>query len=61
MVAILYLCPHTGFRVQGYTAEPILVGQDKYERVTCLACKQLHLVNMRTGEVLAETRAAPTE
>ena len=58
MVTILYECPNTGFRVQGYTAEPILVGQDRYERVTCLACKQLHLVNLRTGEVLGQDEAA---
>jgi len=58
MVAILYQCPNTGFRVQGYTAEPILVGQDRYEPVTCLACKQPHLVNMRTGEVLGNDEAA---
>ena len=46
------------FSFDALTAEPILVGQDRYERVTCLACKQLHLVNISTGEVLAETRPA---
>ena len=32
--------------------------KDRYEPVTCLACKRLHLVNRRTGEILGQDEAA---
>ena len=55
MATILYRCPNTGFRVQGYTEnETIPRDHDAYEPVTCLACKQVHLVNPKTGELLRE-------
>ena len=60
MVTVLYRCPNTGFRVQGYTAEEESADHDGHVPVTCLACKLMHLVNPKTGEVLAETRP-PTE
>jgi hypothetical protein len=53
MATVLYHCPNTGFRVQGYTAdETISSDHDGYEPVTCLACKQVHRVNPKTGKVL---------
>ena len=52
MVTVLYRCPGTGFRVQGYTAEEMPADRERYEPVTCLACKEVHLVNLKTGEVL---------
>jgi hypothetical protein len=53
MATVLYHCPNTGFRVQGYTAdETVPRDRNAYEPVTCLACKQVHLVNPKTGEVL---------
>jgi hypothetical protein len=55
MVTVLYRCPNTGFRVQGYTAEEIAADYDIYVPVTCLACKFTHLVNPTSGEVLAQT------
>jgi hypothetical protein len=55
MAAIIYRCPNTGFRVQGYTVdETIAPDQDAYEPVTCLACKLVHLVNTKTGKLLGE-------
>jgi hypothetical protein len=46
MAAIVYRCPNTGFRVQGYTVdETIAPDLDLYVPVTCLACKLMHLVN----------------
>ena len=53
MVAVLYHCPNTGFRVQGYTAGETSADHEPYERVTCLACKLVHLVNAKTGEVFS--------
>ena len=55
MVTVLYRCPNTGFRVQGYTAEEELADRQGYVPVACLACKMVHLVNLKTGEVLAQT------
>jgi hypothetical protein len=55
MATVLYHCPNTGFRVQGYTeGETIAPDHDGYVPVTCLACKLVHLVNAKTGKVLGE-------
>jgi hypothetical protein len=45
-----FLCPNTGDRVQGFADN----GSDSetYEAVTCLACRQVHMVNPKTGKVL---------
>ncbi len=54
MANVLYHCPNTGFRVQGYTVdETITADLDDYVPVRCLACKLLHLVNLKTGKVYA--------
>jgi hypothetical protein len=54
MATVLYYCPNTGFRVQGYTEdETISPDHDFYVPVRCLACKLLHLVNPKTGEGLS--------
>jgi hypothetical protein len=49
----IYQCPTTGYRVQGWFLDN--GGRDHtetYEAVTCLACRQVHLVNPHTGNVL---------
>ena len=62
MVTVLYRCPNTGFRVQGYTLdETIPSNHNSYEPATCLACKRLHLVNPKTSELLDERGAAVTK
>jgi len=54
MATVIYRCPNTGFRVQGYTADETVRGdEDSYRAVSCLACKLIHLVNPKTGKVLA--------
>jgi hypothetical protein len=53
MVTIIYRCPNTGFRVQGYLPEEEPNDYDRYVPVTCLACKSVHLVNPKTGEAAA--------
>jgi predicted RNA-binding Zn-ribbon protein involved in translation (DUF1610 family) len=53
MPNVLYHCPNTGFRVQGYTDEQISADQDANIPVTCLACKFVHFVIPKTGEVVA--------
>ena len=49
----LYRCPNTGQTVQGWSADE-MPDDDVYELVTCLACTQVHLVNLKTGKVLGE-------
>jgi hypothetical protein len=53
MATVLFFCPTTGHRVQGWFTDN---GSDNsgevYEGVTCLACSQVHMVNPRTGKVL---------
>jgi hypothetical protein len=55
MAPFLYRCPNTGYRVQGFVAEEDRSDDpEDYQTVTCLACKQVHLVNPTTGQVLGE-------
>jgi len=53
MATRLFLCPSTGHRVQGWFADNGSVdGGETYEGVVWLACRQIHMVNPRTGKVL---------
>ena len=54
MATRVFLCPHTGQRVQGWFADDGSedASGETYEGVSCLACNQLHMVNRRTGKVL---------
>jgi hypothetical protein len=55
MVPVIYRCPNTGLNVQGlFTDDPPGGVSNVYEAVTCLACKQVHLVNRSTGKTLGE-------
>ncbi len=58
MATVLYHCPNTGFRVQGYTAEEIPADYHGRVPVICLACKLVHHVNPKTGEVQVRGRQA---
>jgi hypothetical protein len=52
MAAFLYRCPNTGQHVQGWSAEEVPADEGTYETVSCIACRQVHLVNPATGNVL---------
>ena len=59
MRTFVYRCPTTGYNVQGEhqsTGRPLpaYVSQD------CLACRAVHLVNPRTGRLMAEEVRRPT-
>jgi hypothetical protein len=54
MLAFLYRCPNTGYRVQGFVAEDTSNDTERYEAVICLACQQVHYVNPTTGKVLGD-------
>ena len=47
----IYRCPNTGLNVQGFVADD--PGDDtSYQPVACLACRDVHLVNARTGKLV---------
>ena len=50
--AFLYHCPIVGIRVQGWVADEPPADDDNYVTVTCLACRQVHLVKPSSGKVL---------
>jgi len=51
MATRVFLCPNTCDRVQGWSADNGS-NSESYEAVTCLACRQVHMVNPKTGKVL---------
>ena len=55
MVAFIYRCPTTGLRIQGWVADDAdtRTNDESYRPVTCLACRQTHLVNPSSGKVLS--------
>jgi hypothetical protein len=57
MPPFLFICPNTGFRVQGYAPEQTSDDGHAYQAVKCLICAQLHLVDLTTGRVLGQDDA----
>ena len=55
MVAFIYRCPTTGLRIQGWVADDAdpRANDESYQPVTCLACRQTHLVNPSSGKVVS--------
>ena len=54
MGAFIYRCPTTALNVQGWFADEVADDDTAYETVTCLACRQVHLVHRATGKVLGD-------
>jgi len=53
MAPFVYVCPNTGKRVQGWSADDDAeTDGEVYEIVTCLACGRPHLVNPKSGRTL---------
>jgi hypothetical protein len=48
---ITFLCPNMGVSVESSFTDTE-DSDEIYERVTCLACRQLHMLNLRTGKIL---------
>ena len=48
----LYRCPNTRQTVQGWSAEDPTDDDNEYQSIACLACAQLHFVDLKTGKVL---------
>lgn len=55
MPAVLFRCPNTRLRVQGWAADDQSQSSgDRFEPLTCHACGQVHLVNPKTGRTLGD-------
>ena len=48
---ITCLCPNMGVSVESSFVDTE-DSDEIYERVTCLSCRQLHMLNLRTGKIL---------
>ena len=48
MAALLFTCPVTGYRVQGWVAEPVDPAGESapFASVKCLACQQVHIIDL---------------
>jgi hypothetical protein len=58
MAATLFFCPNKAVRVQAFFADdPSENAEETYETVMCTACRQLHLVNPKSGKVLGSEDA----
>ena len=52
MASFIYRCPITGLKVQGWVADDVSANDSSaYQLITCLACRQSHLVNPATGKL----------
>jgi len=56
MKTVIFRCPRTRSRVQGWTAAEESVDENTYVGVECLACGQMHLINLKTGKALGEDK-----
>jgi hypothetical protein len=55
MAPFIYRCPTTGMNVQGWFADDVSANEaETFETVTCLACRQAHLISRSTGKVLGD-------
>jgi DNA-directed RNA polymerase subunit RPC12/RpoP len=52
MMSFTYRCPRTGQEVHGHVVVELIDGET-YELVTCTACGGTHLINSKTGRLLA--------
>jgi hypothetical protein len=50
MSAFLYLCPHTGQQVQGWSSAQANA-PGAFEAVKCLACGRMHLIDPKADSV----------
>jgi len=54
MPAFRYRCPNTALSVQSWIAHDLSDYDDeRYETVICNACRCVHLVNPKTGKIVA--------
>ena len=51
MSAFLYVCPHTGQQVQGWSSAAQAAAPGAVEAVKCLACGRMHLIDPKEDSV----------
>jgi hypothetical protein len=55
MVTIIaFQCPNTGLRVRGLAEGDGFENDDTCEAIVCSACRQFHLVNLKTGKIVGD-------
>ena len=59
MTSFTFRCPNTDLLVQGWSEAALLAGP-YYEAVECTACKHMHFVDPRTGDVMARDHKQPS-
>jgi hypothetical protein len=59
MSTLIFRCPRTGYNVQAYLASTPDPVEHVYVSLPCTACRQTHLVNPVSREVLGAARAPP--
>jgi hypothetical protein len=53
MRTLVFKCPTTGRKVQGwFSDDPSEASDEAYESVVCTACRNVHLVNRVSGRTL---------
>jgi hypothetical protein len=53
-MTFIYRCPATAQKVQGWIADDRCTTEDNaFHAISCLACRQVHLVNATSGKVAA--------
>jgi hypothetical protein len=55
MMSFTYRCPRTGQEVYGHVAAELINGET-YELVTCTACGDTHLINLKAGRLLEQAK-----
>jgi ABC-type nitrate/sulfonate/bicarbonate transport system ATPase subunit len=60
MISFTYRCPRTGQEVYGHVAAELINGET-YELVTCTACGDTHLINLKAGRLLEEAKKVEWE
>ena len=55
MAVVLFRCPRTGLKVQGFVADdPTDVAGNTFVQVQCQACGRTHLVNLEADSTQAD-------
>ncbi len=62
MSTFIFRCPTTGVSVQGWISdEPESDSETEFISISCMACRQTHLVNAMTGRVLGDSEPSAGE
>jgi hypothetical protein len=54
MASVVFRCPNTLKKTQGWTVDDPSDDSDAYVPQQCIACRQIHYVNPKSGQVLGD-------